>query len=406
MSYKPSLPLIPFYNSNNETEPKTFKVKDDNPLVNSPKEYYKQILIFGKDENDTKIIRKLRDIQRDNTKYPKFHFLITQHNKILEGTPLERACNYSPESKNAIVIKLNTENEGRTERVLKWLLQDLKKKHEIDEKNIIYKQLLKQPQTAETYFYDIDTGELLLKNNDKINQVVAMKKDDYRTTMSAFGQYIAIMGMVDAIDEKKYEELSGIYLTELLFQNPIKKINITNKELNERAIWVYNECTGSIEQIHTKDVKFNIGEKIEINMKVADIYANTINNAVITDGSWEKVKKGPRIGKIINGKFKRTGIRLMRGEEPAGRDESRKLAKSYLKKGAKAFNEIEGACNARVSVINSIISPNKVGGVRAWFGSDSAKKYVDDINEQYSKAVFQFSFKSSDTFYHSFYRNN
>ncbi len=142
MSYKPSLPLIPFYNSNNETEPKTFKVKDDNPLVNSPKEYYKQILIFGKDENDTKIIRKLRDIQRDNTKYPKFHFLITQHNKILEGTPLERACNYSPESKNAIVIKLNTENEGRTERVLKWLLQDLKKKHEIDEKNIIYKQLL------------------------------------------------------------------------------------------------------------------------------------------------------------------------------------------------------------------------------------------------------------------------
>ncbi len=121
--YRPSLPILPFYRPNNETEPQASQVEELNPVVDS--NYYKQILIIGKQESDPKIIRKLKDIQQDKTKYPEFHFVITQYNKILGGTPINRAI----ANTKSIVIKINKENEGRTERRLNHLLRDLKREH-------------------------------------------------------------------------------------------------------------------------------------------------------------------------------------------------------------------------------------------------------------------------------------
>ncbi len=122
--YRPSLPILPFYKPNNETEPRASQVEELNPIVEN--NYYKQILIIGRQESDPKIIRKLKDIQQDKTKYPEFHFVITQYNKILGGTPINRACNT-----DSITIKLNTAIEGRIERRLNHLLRDLKTQYKI-----------------------------------------------------------------------------------------------------------------------------------------------------------------------------------------------------------------------------------------------------------------------------------
>ncbi len=257
-----------------------------------------------------------------------------------------------------------------------------------------------QQSTIGTEFYDINTGKFIEQADDGETQIIFIEKAKHTEYSEKCSNY-------------PFEFLrKPIFFTHYIIKSSENDTNfhvikkITSKELNERAIWVYNECRGSIERINTKDVTYNIGEIVEINnMKVADIYANTINNAVETDGSWEKVKKGPRIGKNVNGKYIRTGEKLMRGEEPAGKSYSRELAKSYVAQGAIAFNKNIEACNARLAVMDSIINPIKIGGVRAWLGADYAKPYVNNPDEHYEKAILQFSFKSSNVYYHSFYKN-
>ena len=243
MSYSPSLPLVPFFNSNNETESKAFKVQDDNPLVNSPKDYYKQILIVDKDENDPKIIRKLRDKQPDKTQYPKFHFLITQYNKILEGTPIERTCNYSPESKNAIVIKLNTENEGRTERVLKWLLQDLKRKYSIDEKNVVF-----GPNVDVAKFYVVTMDSFYNKHAAKIVKWSKSNLNNYQIEHIKIPDNAGDNTINVLIDKLKPANATrygvallliiGVHGNDVYYKKSVFSFKIFGKKNSENIIWI------------------------------------------------------------------------------------------------------------------------------------------------------------------------
>ncbi len=152
--YRPSLPILPFYKPNSETEPRASQVEELNPIVEN--NYYKQIVIIGKQESDPKIIRKIKDIQQDKTKYPEFHFIITQYNKILEGTPINRAI----ANTKSIVIKINKENEGRTERRLNHLLRDLKREH--GELSVKFTKQ-KSNYSKKCIFYLATTGEVVGK---------------------------------------------------------------------------------------------------------------------------------------------------------------------------------------------------------------------------------------------------
>lgn len=237
MPYTPSLPIAPFYNSNNETIPRVSQIRVVNPVVNTPKEYYTKILIVGKQTGDPQIIRKLRDIQQDKQKYPVFHFLINQYNKIFEGTPIERACNYSPENQNAIVIKLNTAIEGRTERRLNYLLKDLKQKYGIDNKNIINTN--KQAINANYYSWD---GEWIGSDGD--NPEIVYIVGEKIKTPPFFGENSIPKGLIEfEKDEnnffrKRNGNAPDMFESLLL---PIKRVPVSNVVFQKFTSDIYEE---------------------------------------------------------------------------------------------------------------------------------------------------------------------
>jgi len=230
--YRPSLPILPFYNSNNETEPRASQVETVNPSVEN--NYYKQILIIGKQESDPKIIRKLKDIQQDKTKYPEFHFVITQYNKILEGTPINRAI----ANTNSIVIKLNTAIEDRTERRLNYLLRDLKRKY--GELSVKFTKQ-KSNYSKKCIFYLATTGEVVGKIGFGADAYVYVVNEDV-ITIKDFKkelEYINSATFETNIIIKSFSPLGKNQTTETYIDDFLKKntieLGMTNAELNVRA---------------------------------------------------------------------------------------------------------------------------------------------------------------------------
>jgi RHS repeat-associated protein len=182
-----------------------------------------------------------------------------------------------------------------------------------------------------------------------------------------------------------------------------KLLSIGNKELLDRATWVYGESTGSDEKITTRTQ--NKGESSDVSdARVVDYYAHSINNAAKKDGGFYKSIK-LRMGKMVDGKYTKTSEGYFEGKGLGGNDNSKNFANARSKGMSNLMNltKANNAISAVISSVNGGIDPT--GGTRAWLGADAAKNYVKNGDKSYSGAVFQFSFSSGNgKFYHSFYK--
>ena len=86
--------------------------------------------------------------------------------------------------------------------------------------------------------------------------------------------------------------------------NNVQELPISNSELLDRATWVHGECGGSDELI-TDRVQNKGDASSTSDARVADYYAFAINNAVKTDGSFDKSIK-IRMSKEVDGKTQNT----------------------------------------------------------------------------------------------------
>jgi len=218
-----------------------------------------------------------------------------------------------------------------------------------------------------------------------------------------------LLDVVDPSNPQAYVETSP---------GAFRVLNISNNELNERSFWVYNECRGSNEIITNDEIVTNAGNQVDLGKKgieVAEIYANAVNNAVKTDGGWTELLDGKRISRTgPDGNTIYTGKEMMKGN--AGQQYTKDLVNDYLpnKNDPSVFKNHGGSENARAAVASSIINPNSLGGVRAWFGSTKdtkgekvgdAERYFNNPKTSTAQAKVQFSFSTKDgTFFHSLYR--
>ncbi len=191
------------------------------------------------------------------------------------------------------------------------------------------------------------------------------------------------------------------------FQNA-HELSIGNKELLDRATWVHGECGGSGEVITER--KQNVGNKdATSDARVADYYANAINNAAKSDGGFYKAVAG-RMSKEVDGKTVNTSTGYFSGTGVGGNSNSKAFANAR-KQGMGSLMDLSGAKTSISAVISSVSGgADPTGGARAWLGSGSASNYVNNPNKVYtfpngSKASFQFSFPSKGgAFNHTFYR--
>ncbi|MBI3239118.1 MAG: hypothetical protein HYZ43_09810, partial [Flavobacteriia bacterium] len=181
------------------------------------------------------------------------------------------------------------------------------------------------------------------------------------------------------------------------------KLSIGNKELLNRANWVYGESRGTAEEI-TKRVQ-NAGDATKTaDARVVDYYAHAINNGVIKCGSLEKAMK-VYMRKTVGGIVQYTGDGYFEGEGIGGNKQSKEFADAR-EIGMTTLMKVSNATNAISAVIGSVnggIDPT--GGCRAWLGGADAKKYVNNAKIHTDGANFQFSFSTSGgDFNHSFWR--
>ena len=180
-------------------------------------------------------------------------------------------------------------------------------------------------------------------------------------------------------------------------------LSIGNKELLDRATWIFGESAGSDEVI-TKRTQ-NIGNASDVfDARVVDYYANSINNMAKTDGGFYKSIR-LRMGKMIDGNYTKTSEGYFDGTGLGGNGNSKKFAKAR-KKGMSHLMNVTNAENAISAVISSVSGGvDPTGGTRAWLGLSAAKPFVLSDKIKVKLAVHQFSFSSrNDSFFHSFYK--
>jgi RHS repeat-associated protein len=185
--------------------------------------------------------------------------------------------------------------------------------------------------------------------------------------------------------------------------NNVQELPISNSELLDRATWVHGECGGSDELI-TDRVQNKGDASSTSDARVADYYAFAINNAVKTDGSFDKSIK-IRMSKEVDGKTQNTSEGYFSGTGVGGNSNSKNFANAR-QKGMTNLMSLNGAKTSISAVIKSVTSSNDpTGGVRAWFGGVRAKAYYQNKNTFTPGARFQFSFSSGNgKYYHSFYK--
>jgi RHS repeat-associated protein len=190
--------------------------------------------------------------------------------------------------------------------------------------------------------------------------------------------------------------------------NNAQELPISNSELLDRSTWVHGESGGSGDVITNRTQ--NAGDASTVSdARVADYYANAINNAANSDGGFYKAVTG-RMGKMINGKYTRTSEGYFQGKGIGGNANSKAFANAR-NGGMESLMNVPGAQISISAVISSVTGgSDPTGGARAWLGSGEAVKYVNNSSKVFtfpngSNASFQFSFPSKGgRFNHTFYR--
>jgi RHS repeat-associated protein len=186
--------------------------------------------------------------------------------------------------------------------------------------------------------------------------------------------------------------------------NNSNELPISNSELLDRSTWVHGESGGSGEVITNRTQ--NAGDASAVSdARVADYYANAINNAAKTDGDFYKSIK-MRMSKDVNGKTVNTSDGYFNGTGIGGNANSKAFANAR-QQGMESLMGLAGATTSISAVINSVSGgTDPTGGTRAWLGAPSANKYVGDPNIHRTGAIFQFSFSSGNSKYnHTFFKN-
>ena len=181
------------------------------------------------------------------------------------------------------------------------------------------------------------------------------------------------------------------------------ELPISNSELLDRATWVHGECGGSDEFITNRTQ--NVGDaSTTSDARVADYYANAINNAAKSDGGFYKAAAG-RMSKDVGGKPQSTYAGYFEGGGIGGNNNSKNFANAR-KEGMEKLMDLKGAQTSISAVISSVNGgKDPTGGARAWRGGDYAKPYVGNTNARRSDAGFQFSFSSGNgRFNHTFFK--
>jgi hypothetical protein len=272
-----------------------------------------------------------------------------------------------------------------------------------DPKSVLYTTAVaRQNQTniEEGGFYYSKDGGFLgeIKGKKQAVRVVTQEyidwKGDISKTIDNIAQIQKGINSGNVPSKKNLENLNTKY-SEVVYGD--------NKELLDRATWVFGESGGSDDFITNRTQ--NIGKSSSVlDAKVVDYYAHAINNAAKTDGGFYKTIK-MRMSKKVNGEIINTSDGYFEGTGRGGNINSKRFANARVR-GLFDLMKIPNTNNAIAAVISSVsggIDPT--GGTRAWLGSSDAKKYVLDKDIHIDKAIFQFSFSSGGgVFHHTFYR--